>query len=38
METLTARRTWSEIWALNESNFIPKILYPENCHSKLMEQ
>jgi hypothetical protein len=27
-ETLTARRAWSEVfWALNESNFNPRILY-----------
>jgi hypothetical protein len=28
METLKARRSWSEVfWALNEKNFNPKILY-----------
>jgi hypothetical protein len=29
------RRAWSEVfWALNENNLKPKILYPENYHSK----
>jgi hypothetical protein len=29
METLKARRAWSEVfWALNENNFNPRILYP----------
>jgi hypothetical protein len=29
METLKARRAWSEIfWALNENNLNPRILYP----------
>jgi hypothetical protein len=29
METLNARRAWSEVfWALNENNFNPRILYP----------
>jgi hypothetical protein len=33
-ETLKAR-AWSEIvQALNENNFNPRILYPENYHSK----
>jgi hypothetical protein len=28
METLKARRSWSEVfWALNENNFNPRILY-----------
>jgi hypothetical protein len=31
METLKARRAWSEIfWALNENNFNPRTLYPAN--------
>jgi hypothetical protein len=35
IETLKARRAWAEIfWALNESKFNPRILYPENYHSK----
>jgi hypothetical protein len=35
METLKARRAWSEVFrALNENNFNPRILYPENYHSK----
>jgi hypothetical protein len=30
METLKARRAWNEAFqALNESNFKPRILYPE---------
>jgi hypothetical protein len=34
-ETLKARRARREVfWALNESNFNPKILYPANYHSK----
>jgi hypothetical protein len=29
METLKARRAWSEVfWALNENDFSPRILYP----------
>jgi hypothetical protein len=29
METLKARRAWSEVfWELNENNFNPRILYP----------
>jgi hypothetical protein len=29
METLIAKRAWSEIfWTLNENNFSPRILYP----------
>jgi hypothetical protein len=29
METLKARRSWSELFlALNENNFNPRILYP----------
>jgi hypothetical protein len=29
METLKARRAWSEVfWTLNENNFNPRILYP----------
>jgi hypothetical protein len=35
METLKARREWSEVFqALKENNFYPRILYPENYHSK----
>jgi hypothetical protein len=35
METLKARRAWSKVfWALNENNFKPRILYPENYHLK----
>jgi hypothetical protein len=35
MATFKARRAWSEVfWVLNENNFNPRILYPENCHSK----
>jgi hypothetical protein len=35
VETLNTRREWSEVfWALNENNFNPSILYPENYHSK----
>jgi hypothetical protein len=38
METLKARRAWSEVFqALNENNFSPRILHPEIFHSKLME-
>jgi hypothetical protein len=38
-ETLKARKAWSEgFQALNENNFNPRILYPQNYHSKLMEQ
>jgi hypothetical protein len=36
METLKARRTWSEIfWALNKNNFNPRILYPEKLSFKI---
>jgi hypothetical protein len=39
METLKARRTWSEVfWALNENNFTPRIFTQQNYHSKWMEQ
>jgi hypothetical protein len=35
METLKARRAWSEVfWTLNENNFNLRILYPQNYHSK----
>jgi hypothetical protein len=34
METLKARKSWSEVfWALNENNFNPRILYPAKYHS-----
>jgi hypothetical protein len=34
-ETLKARRALGEVlWALNENNFNPRILYPANYHSK----
>jgi hypothetical protein len=33
-ETLKPRRAWGEVWALNENNFNPRILYPANYHSK----
>jgi hypothetical protein len=38
METLKARRAWSEVlsfWALNESNFNPSILYPAKLSFKI---
>jgi hypothetical protein len=36
METLKARRAWSEIFqALNENNFNPRILYPEKLSFKI---
>jgi hypothetical protein len=36
METLKARRAWSEVfWALNESNFNPRILYPAKLSFKI---
>jgi hypothetical protein len=35
METLKARRAWSEIfWALNENNFNPRYSTQQNYHSK----
>jgi hypothetical protein len=35
-ETLKARRAWGEIiWALNENNFNPRILYPEKLSLKI---
>jgi hypothetical protein len=35
METLKARRAWSEVfWALNENNFNPRILYPAKLSFK----
>jgi hypothetical protein len=39
METLKARRAWSEIFqALNENNFNPRILYPAKLSFKNMER
>jgi hypothetical protein len=36
METLKARRAWSEVfWALKENNFNPRILYPEKLSFKI---
>jgi hypothetical protein len=36
METLKARRTWSEVFqALNENNFNPRILYPAKLSFKI---
>jgi hypothetical protein len=36
METLKARRVWSEVFqALNENNFKPRILYPEKLSFKV---
>jgi hypothetical protein len=36
METLKARRAWSEVfWALNENNFKPRILYPAKLSFKI---
>jgi hypothetical protein len=36
METLKARRAWSEVfWALNENNFNPRILYPAKLSFKI---
>jgi hypothetical protein len=36
METLKARRAWSEVFrALNENNFNPRILYPEKLSFKI---
>jgi hypothetical protein len=36
METLKARRVWSEVfWALNENNFNPRILYPAKLPFKI---
>jgi hypothetical protein len=36
METLNARRAWSEVfWALNENNFNPRILYPAKLSFKI---
>jgi hypothetical protein len=38
METLKARRAWSEIlWALNENNFNPRRLYSEKLSFKIDE-
>jgi hypothetical protein len=32
-EILKAKQAWREVfWALNENNFIPGILYQQNCH------
>jgi hypothetical protein len=36
METLKARRAWSEVfWALNENNFKPRILYSAKLSLKI---
>jgi hypothetical protein len=36
METLKARRSWSEVfWTLNENNFNPKIFYPAKLLFKI---
>jgi hypothetical protein len=36
METLKARRAWSEVFqALNENNFNPRILYPAKLSFKI---
>jgi hypothetical protein len=36
METLKARRAWSEVFrALNENNFSPRILYPAKLSFKI---
>jgi hypothetical protein len=36
METLKARRAWSEVfWELNENNFNPRILYPAKLSFKI---
>jgi hypothetical protein len=36
METLKARRAWSEVfWTLNENNFKPRILYPAKLSVKI---
>jgi hypothetical protein len=36
METLKARRAWSEVfWALTENNFNPRILYPAKLLFKI---
>jgi hypothetical protein len=36
METLKARRLWSEVfWALNENNFNPRILYQAKLSFKI---
>jgi hypothetical protein len=36
MKTLKARRAWSEVlWALNENNFNPRILYPAKLSFKI---
>jgi hypothetical protein len=36
METLKARRAWSEVcWTLNENNFNPRILYPAKLSFKI---
>jgi hypothetical protein len=38
METLKARRVWSEVfWALNENNFNSRILYPAKLSFKIDE-
>jgi hypothetical protein len=39
MQTLKARRAWSEVYqALNENNFSLRISTQQNYHSKLMGQ
>jgi hypothetical protein len=36
METLKARRAWSEVyWTMNENNFKPRILYPAKLSLKI---
>jgi hypothetical protein len=36
METLKAKRAWSEVFqALNENNFNPRILYPAKLSYKI---
>jgi hypothetical protein len=36
METLKARRAWSEVfWAVNENNFNPRMLYPAKPSFKI---
>jgi hypothetical protein len=39
METLKARRTWSEVfWTLKENSFSPGYSTQQNYHLKLIEQ
>jgi hypothetical protein len=36
METLKAKRTWSDVlWALNKNNFSPRIVYPAKLSFKI---